>query len=327
MATTVLTQTTVIHRVKSIIDKHCYLKHDSKSGTYQGEMYADYRDYLCDSTINKIFSSPNPTEAFDEIMDEGYMNCVWDYEDELIKEIETHFDDEGTGIFFDDFEDTIRSWVNEHVYFSYPSDHYLKQSVEVDIIVDTGDENYDYVLNCTYPHYNGRRGETVDDQAAIVWLAKQQGYTKTQLNKALRNADYGSSSFLKSIRNEVLNCGTHMNALTFFVKMTLEECLNLAEYKRADSSMNESADYASVRQRHGNDYIVLNKDTPCGLYDPWSGAGSILEMSLDKDVKLPMKFISTSWPDGCRGYGVGSIYGMLSSFWKSGITKIHSVAA
>lgn len=327
MAQTVLTKTAVIHRVKGIIDEHCSLDYDSKNGIYQGEMYADYNDYLSDSTINKIFSSPDPTAAFYEIMDEGFVECVWDYEDELIKEIAKHFDDEDADIYFNDFEDTIRSWVSEYVCFNYPFEHYLEQHMAVDIIVDTGDENYDYALNCTYPHYNGRCGETVDNQAAIVWLARQQGYTKTQLNKALRYADYGNSSFLRSVREEVLNCSSHMSALTFFVDMTLKECLNLAEYKRTDSSMNEETGYPTVKQRHGKGYIVLKKDTPCGLYDPWSGAGSILELSLDKDVRLPMKFISTSWPDGCRGYGVGSIYGMTSSFWKPGIKKIHGNAA
>ena len=54
---------------------------------------------------------------------------------------------------YDDHEEFIESWIREHLFFRYPEDHFLKQTVCVNITVDTGDENYDYVLNNLYPHY------------------------------------------------------------------------------------------------------------------------------------------------------------------------------
>ena len=327
MSNRLLTKTQVIHRIKEIIDLHCYLTHKPDSGCYVGEIYADYRDCLEDATIKKMFDSSNPMEAFDEIMNDGYMTCVWDYEDELFETIRTHFDDDDSDYCFDSNEDMIREWVYDHVRFDFPYSHYLKQKVEVDVMVDTGDGNYDFVLNCTYPHYNGRRGETVSDEAAIVWLAKQQGYTKRQLNKALRDNDYGGSKFLESMRAEVLNCGSHMNALTFFVEMTLEECLDLNESIRAENANRIEDPLNNVKAKPGKGYIVLKKDTPCGLYDAWSGAGSILELKLDRDVKLPLKHIDSAMPDGCRGYAVGGVYGMCTSFWKPGLIKSRYYAA
>lgn len=198
----------------------------------------------------------------------------------------------------------------------------MNQSVEVDIIVDTGDENYDYTLNCVYPHYNGIYGETVSNESAIVWLSKQQGYTKTQLNKALRNGEHNGSKFLQSMRTEVLNCTSHMNALTLFIKMTLGECFDLIEAIEKDSINDEKSGYRTVQKRRGKGYITLSKNTACGLYDLWSGAGSVLDIVLERDVKLPLKYISTSKPDGCRGYGLSEIYGMCRSFWKGKVKEI-----
>jgi hypothetical protein len=68
--------------------------------------------------------------------------------------------------------------------------------------------------------------------------------------------------------------------------------------------------------------LILKKGTPCGLYDLWLGGGSILEIELEKDVVLPLKFVDTAYPDGQRGYGIVSIYGLDNSFWKSDCLKI-----
>ena len=76
------------------------------------------------------------------------------------------------------------------------------------IIVDTGDENYDYVSNDMYPHYNASSNDVIAEEASILWLIRQQGYKKHQLNKALRYEDYSGSKLLKSIRTEVANCST-----------------------------------------------------------------------------------------------------------------------
>ena len=69
-------------------------------------------------------------------------------------------------------------------------------------------------------------------------------------------------------------------------------------------------------------HVVLSKDTACGLYDNWSGAGSVLEIELEKDVVLPLKFISSAWPDGGRGYSVANVYGICSSFWTDTVKQI-----
>lgn len=84
-----------------------------------------------------------------------------------------------------------------------------------------------------------------------------------------------------------------MNALAFFVKMTLKQFIELRE-----NPIN----------------IKLSKDTSCGLYDCWNGSGGTLELELENDVVIPKKYVEMHI-DGTRGYGVDNIYGMSSSFW------------
>ena len=117
---------------------------------------------------------------------------------------------------------------------------------------------------------------------------------------------------LKSLRAEVHNCSSHMNALTFFVEMTVEQLFDLNE------AMKDKGENGTVRKRK----VTLDKSAVCGLYDNWSGAGSILEIELEKDVVLPMKYIGTALPDGGRGYSVASIYGVCSSMWTPTLKKI-----
>ena len=44
----------------------------------------------------------------------------------------------------------------------------------MDVLVDTGDMNYDYTLNAVYPHYNGREDDEIDDKASLVWLLRRR---------------------------------------------------------------------------------------------------------------------------------------------------------
>lgn len=134
-----------------------------------------------------------------------------------------------------------------------------------------------------FPHYNARFGDVIPEEASVLWLARQQGYKKRQLNRAMRHCDYSGSKLLKSLRAEVHNCSSHMNALAFFVEMTVEQLFDLNE------AMKDNGENGTARKRKA----TLDKSAVCGLYDNWSGAGSILEIELEKDVVLPMKYIST----------------------------------
>lgn len=291
-------------------------------GTFSYEIYADYRDEIDNKSATEILEASCPMETFWDKMNEWY----FDYEGELRSEIEGETEKELTdddGPYpdgFTDEEDTLfRNLMMEMLYFAYPEDHYLKQEIYANIMVDTGDGNYDYVLNGVYPSYCGRYEDRIDSKASIVWLAKTQGYTKTQLWKALREGDMANpKGFLESMRVELANVASHMNTLTFLVRMKLEDLMRLNELIKYCEKDGHNYD-ATKRPYSG--YIVIDKNTETGLYDPWSGGGSCFEIELENDVRLPVKYIRSALPDGGDGYSVEEVYGMCGSAWTKGGVK------
>lgn len=291
-----------------------HLTYNTISDTWEGEIYADYYDELSGELIKKILQDDNPMDKFYELLSEIYTESEWDYQDELAKEMGDKWDEKTP---WDEVEDDVRTFIQERVFYDYPADHYLNTTVEVDIMVDTGDGNYDFTLNSVYPHYDGHYGDTIDNHASILWLAKQLGYTKTQVNKALRDNEFCDSDFLRLLRQEVINCTTHMNAITFFAKMTLRDCIELNERLNHVFDKDEKNTCYYPWKSRNREFVVISKGTPCGLYDPWNGAGSVLELNIEKDIKLPLRYIDSAMPDGCRGYSVSKIYGMCMSFWRN----------
>lgn len=110
-----------------------------------------------------------------------------------------------------------------------------------------------------------------------------------------------------------------MNALIFFVSMTVEQLFDLQHAIRNGRKTDNitSGDDHNAKKRSQKKTIRIDKMAHCGLYDSWSGAGSVLEIELEQDVVLPIQFISTAWPDGARGYGASEVYGLASNYWTS----------
>ena len=290
-------------------------------GYYHEEIYVDYRDEMEDSTLKEIMASEDPEQTFYEKMFEWYQDAEWEIERDLLKAVVASIETAAPTETYD--EDEIKDEIRELVSIDYPYEHFLKQEFCVNIFVDTGDGNYDYVLNCVYPHYNGRCGETIDDKASILWLARQQGYTKTDLNKALRKGDIKDPhGFLESMRQEVINHGSHMAILTFLARMTLEEIFELNELLKLQD---RNGHFYDAEKRPYCGYILIDKKAECGLYDPWGGGGSILELQLEKDVRLPIRFIRSATVDGGDGRSIRNVYGTDSSIYREDVVKkIHA---
>ena len=305
---------------------HQYVK---DGGHYLIEMYADYSDEMPAQTVAEILESDgDPMDAFhDELMNQ-FQEDEWAYQKELLKKCKEYLKSEDCGEYpnglTSDDEETARDYLlDEKVFFATPKSHYLNKSYDVPIMIDTGDGNYDYTLNAVYPHHNSQKGETISDCASIVWLTKRQGYRKTDLNRALRHSVFAAeSAFLRTLTQEVANLSSHMGCLTYLVKMTLGELIQLNRLIRLQSR-NGAKDDARERPRCG--FIELSKGTTVGLYDACYGSGSLFEIECEEHHKIPVKFIRSALPDGCGGgYGVDNVYGFTDKVWSSGkVLCIH----
>lgn len=297
-----------------------------EDGMFSYEIYADYRDEMDDKTAIRILQSEDPMQSFWEQLDEWYQDYQWMLGDNLEKEVRAKLT-AADGPYPDGLSgedgDRMLDALHDLVYFKLPEDHFLKQSFRVNIMVDTGDGNYDYTLNSAYPCWYGRYGEPIDPKAGIAWLARTQGCTRGRLKRALRDGDMADpKGFLESMRVELANLSSAMSTVTFLVELTLVELIELNRLVRLQDR--DGIHYDS-RENPYCGYIVIDKDTETGLYDPWNGGGSCFEIHLERDVKLPVKYIRSALPDGGDGYSVGSVYGMCGSAWTSGGVKaIHA---
>ncbi len=253
---------------------------NKEGDNYTQECYVDADDQLDDKAIKAILESDAPMETFFDQFEPDFNDSEFDY---IQKKVASEFQG------YDANENEIDEWLREHVQFYIPEDHYLNRTVCANLILDTGDGNYDFTLN------NLLNGEGIDNESALLWLANQQGYTRDQLKAAISEGNFGDSKLLKSIRAECANVTTHMNALAFFVKISIRELINYKENPHP---------------------ITIKKGTSCGLIDVWNGAGGILEIELEKDIEIPQDKVRSFKIDGADGYGVDQIYGMSSSFWK-----------
>lgn len=310
--------------LKELDDRYGYCK--QRDGTFSMEVYADYRDEMNGNIAGEICRSDDPESSLWNKLDDWYSESVSYYMDELKSEIRNALECDGgayeNGMTSDEEED-FDSELDELVYWDYPEEHFLKQEFFVNIMLDTGDGNYDYTLNSPYPCWYGRYEDRLDDRSSLVWLAKQQGYTKTKLWKALRNGDMNDPhGFLESCRVEVANLPSHMATLTFLVRMTLKDLMTL---NKCIKLKERNGHFYDARKIPYCGYIVVDKGATVGLFNPWDGGGSVLEIQLEKDVRLPIRFIRSALPDGCDGYSISSVYGLCGSAWKSdGVKEIHA---
>lgn len=281
------------------------------------EVFADREDRFSDKTILQIIESDDPTQKFNESMDEYYEEYLDQCYEEFVAESAEEFEKEH-GIISDEERESIEDMVHEMVSVSLPSEHFIDQHIKADIFIDTGDGNYDYVLNHTYPAYDG--SEKIDPRASLVWLGLNQGYKYDELAKALDEGDISEpEDFLGSVRQEVANETSHMNQLVFLVDMPLSKMIGIARLvKNAEKTGHEFEPW----KRPDRGGVTVSKETVCGLFDEWNGAGSLLEIKLEKDCRIPARFIKTVVPDTkVSGYSVESVYGLDDNCWKDSIVR------
>lgn len=287
---------------------------DEKCQRYYEEPYRDYDDIIDDKTISNILDSKDPMSTLDEKCFEWWEDHEWQVENELI----TEFKETLTRQSWDD--DKIREELESMWYFKYPTDGYLEQKVNVDIRIDTGDANYDYILNAVYPHYNGRKGEEIDDRASLVWLAQTQGYSREQLQHALNTLEDSLErhGFLETVFDELINCCVPLPELVFPVKMPLGK---LFELRKIMNERDKNGYQWEPEKRKDCGSILVGKNVECLLYDSWSGGGSCWGIQLEKDVEIPIKYIIEAEPDGAKTYSIKSCYGCNSNCWKNAIKE------
>ena len=300
---------------------------ECSDGTFCETISAHYDDALPDELIEKILLSMHPEEHLMYAVEDYYDGFTYSRRDNIAARAVKYLMHElkKTGCQEKDNEEAIWDYVYDklcdRLYFEFPYDHFYKQECCVDLMIDTGDANFDYGCNSPYPYWCGEKGVPLEKESALVWLAETQGYTKKQLEQALDEGDveiaYG---FLESMRQEVANETSSMNCLTFLVRMRLDDLARLSSLIKLQEPEGEHFFNADLRPDCGS--LKISKKAQPGLYDPWNGAGSVFDIKLEKDITLPVKYIRSCLPDSHFRWSVESVYGMLKSAWEDVVTDI-----
>ena len=275
------------------MDKDTYYRKNN-SGIWDIELYANYDDKLSDDDILDILKSEYPLDAFQDLLF-GYYDDASYEELNLLKSDFVEYLDKN---YKEVDKDAAGEWLTDNwfevvdIHADY--DHFKKQTVNCSLVLDTGDSNYDFALNPAYHNKYGAEG--LDDKASIVWLVKQQGYTKEDLVKALEN-EGSDNKFLNSVVDECINNAGGMTAVCFLGNVELGDLID--------------GEVESVTVKSSDSYV--------GLVDLWDGSGSSLDIKLEKDVVVPKDIIWYFGPDidTAQTYSVDNIYGLSSGAYRS----------
>lgn len=294
-----------------LAEHHAWKK--NKDGNYCFKIYVDYRDNIDDSTAQEILENDYPRDHLFEKLWDWYQEQEWDIIDDLVDDFKEKVDPElleDANIIADGNldDEMIREEFMDAVYVDYPVDWALGQEFCFNIIVSNGDDNYDFWLNEHIVDEDGNVDKDAE-KSGLVWLAKQQGHTLDELVEILKDEDNVSTNeFLASISSEVYN-GYGCEALTFCVKMTLGQAIALKEKMKSNS----------------NGLITIDKRVTCGLFNPWDGNGSILDIACKKDIEIPFENIWKFYIDEKRSRNCDSIhnvYGTNDALWKDYLKEI-----
>ena len=290
-------------------------------GQWTTEIYADYRDCLDKSEIEEIFRSAEPSIAFHEKLYDMYEGHALQMEAEAEKAVRRKLGKLGCGFATDgdgrfqnpETEEIFQSILEDGIFcVEYPADHFRKQELCVNIMIDTGDRMHNFTDNATYPFLDAFKEAEIPGTASIAWLAGTQGVSREALKRRMNafEDDVTKKGFVDTLGLELINMSSNRAVLTFLVRMTLGQALALSD-----------AMFAFPPEHDDPRYISIGKGTRTGLYDDEFGIGSLFGIELEQDVKVPIGIIHSAKPDGCEGnYSVAETCDLDRSAWKDTLT-------
>lgn len=276
-------------------------------------------DTLGNTFLHKESTQKDPYVAFFEDFYDTFYLSINEFPVLTVKDIlrlET-LEQEETDLILTN-EDSVQEWLNEHVKYEVPVDHFFAEKVQVNLMIATEAESSSDMGSYTVLNdFSNFRG-VLEDDCALAWLAQQFG-KKDELQRCISalaqmQGEYAgrkvySDSFIESAMQELENFPHCMGGVTFLLEMPFSDFIGLKKM---------------MKKKNG--VIKVGKDVECGLFSPWVGGGSCMELKLDHEIEIPVSMIWDAWIEGSKmhGYDVNEGCGMCSSAWKPCVTLIDT---
>ena len=247
-----------------------------------------------------------------------YDNTIYQMTDDIIKRA-------GFALAADNTE-MLRDYLWENYSFSTPYDHYLNQNMHINLLLDGGREvNRDFIaihelneamIGGIEPEYIA---DVLSEKTALHWLVEQQGYTMSDLQKTM--ADYIDYFYTRE-ENKDLSHGSRLTAFhkthSIFLTSVCEELSNMTNYMNTLTVLADVNMYEYCQLMTPGTELVLPKNTMLGIFSPWLGGGSTLDITLEKELVLPSELIWDVQVEDANlqnQYSVNSVYGLVSRCW------------
>lgn len=272
------------------------------------DVYRDYNDELGSDSILDCLEQNNPMDAFYDHVNEMYQDYeCWIYSD-VYNDIMNDMTDEEAR-FMEENEEECMPVVYDNLDIHFPYDDFLDEEICCDIIINNGDANTDFDAHSISPCYIGEDGSNLSRRSGMMLIAKLQDYSIKDFRKIFNACRYADTydktekmknlnqkyPFITSCYREIKENVGSLSAFVFCVKATLREVLAWNTEK--------------------TDIRISKNIKTCGLYDYWYGAGSNLEIHLEKDIVIPKEKVFRFAPDFYYDYSIENCYGMTDEAW------------
>lgn len=267
-------------------------------------IYTDYRDF--EDLDYLVLECETANEFVEKILD-SYIESEYYIHDEIFSELLNEFNV--------DIEDQeyLMDLIRDYIEIEYPIDEFLNQEVKINILTNHyNDVNTDFTSNGWLRWLMNSQGYKLSDYPMLKAYGEyrylkpckdnpcyydpvKNDWNENELNKY--NKD---NKFIYSLKQEIYNMPIdYMRTMVFLTKITI-------------------GDYYKLKENNFK-YITLDKNTMCGLFNCWSGTGSILEIELEKDIKINKDNIYEIQLESVHNKNcctVDSVYGLIGSCWQ-----------
>lgn len=264
--------------------------------------YADSNEFLLQVAYDARAAGP---EGYAEILhgaiDEAWRNGIDFTVDEIVKR-------SGIAVPGEDIFAVAYDYVIENYAIEPPYSHYLDQEMRVNIMLGTKEEqNLDFGSiramcdGLNEPGY--LEPEHLDN--GLTWLVRQQGHTLDELKGAVANyqkwgfdaTEITHGTFLASVAEEMTQFPNYMGTVTVLTSLSMSQL---------GQTLNP------------NDVLTIPKDATIGIFAPWVGGGSGLDIQLERDLDIPSNVRFDVQIEGakCCEYTVQDVYGLVDEAWK-----------